>query len=166
MGEHEANGSSSASTGMGGPSRRTRAAVAHQAQAEVRVTDYATAPTCAGCACFRADVLNVATDEGSKPLCWLCRHAVVEHAVKLRLVATGVAPECATYRDDDGELRLRWTEDKVCLCRRGAIYPADVIARRDEIRAAVDARVEAELASRWPAALREAAAAARAREAA
>ena len=90
-------------------------------------------PTCAGCGCFRADVRDVATDEGPQSLCWLCRHAVVEHGIRLtRIRCGGVTPERAVYRDAEGSVRMRLDEDHVCLHTRAAIYPADVIRYRDD----------------------------------
>lgn len=121
---------------------------------ETRVTDYGSAPACAGCKCYRADVLDAATDEGPKPLCWICRHDVVEHGVKLARI-NSVPVERSSYRNSDGGLVRRLDEDHICMHTRAGIYPADVLKWRDEYAAAKREQMHAQFGAQFNLSLAE-----------
>jgi hypothetical protein len=77
-------------------------------------------------------VLNVATDEGPRALCWLCRHAVTVHRVPV-----SCACDYERYESKDGTMRgIRWSEDRICLHTRAGIIPADARSKLDEYAAA------------------------------
>lgn len=85
---------------------------------------------CASCAAFMADTITPVGDQ-DVPLCWVCRHAVVEHGIP---VANAWDTVC--HHDDAGNLRsIEYVgsgdyKGRRCLCRRERFYPADVIAQK------------------------------------
>lgn len=107
---------------------------------ETRIDDPASAPLCAGCACYRADVLHVATDEGTKPLCWTCKHAVSVHKIALAQVTNHLP-----YLSRDGRRGIQWGGKEGCICTHTAagVYPADVVKRRQELAEAKFAQLAA-----------------------
>lgn len=116
---------------------------------------------CAGCNAFKADVLNVATAGGPVALCWICRHDVVVHGIRVERLMD-VPPERSSYRDADGNLRRRLDEyGKVCMHTRAGIYPADVLKARDEYAAAKREQMYAQFAVQYDLALSEVVALAR-----
>lgn len=100
---------------------------------EIEAPTDGTGPVCASCTAFLADVLHSPTDEGPRPLCWTCRHAVVVHGVPL---AGAWDSESVTIGDDAVQVTWGARPSAVCLCRASEIYPADVTARRELARRA------------------------------
>lgn len=67
-----------------------------------------------------AQVLVPNADGGADGMCWLCAHMVADH---------GASPEDA--------IRLLHT----CTCERAAIFPSDVVARREREQTVLAAAV-------------------------
>jgi hypothetical protein len=97
---------------------------------EHRIDDPASAPVCTGCRCYRADVANVATDQGPQPLCWSCKHAISAHRIPLAQVTNHVP-----YRATDGRRGIQWggKEGTICTHTAAGVYPPDVLRRRQEL---------------------------------